>query len=222
MSESTITPIAPDVRSPAPAMEVQQPTRAMHTAVELTFFLEIASMQLTPTFAMSGLQLKPTSKVVTMRLASPQQSQPPTNLQATFEVAGIQLFDGTIGTIRLAPSAQKKPPALSSPSLAISGLELRASAGSAPVQLTPSHQEQASVQLTAEFQIAAIEFSPLFEITAIVLNGTSKKVSMQLPGSGPNSIDSAPIFEIENVQLGGNSELGTIQVNPLGASGRRA
>jgi hypothetical protein len=39
---------------------------------------------------------------------------------------------------------------------------------------------------------------------------------MQLPGSGPSSIDSAPVFEIENVQLGGSNELGLIQVAPSG------
>jgi hypothetical protein len=95
-------------------------------------------------------------------------------------------------------------------------LELVAGSGAAPVQLTPSHQEQASVQLTAAFQIAAIEFTPLFEISTIVLNATSKKVSMQLPGSGPSSIDNAPVFEIESVQLTGGNDLGLIQVAPGG------
>jgi hypothetical protein len=37
---------------------------------------------------------------------------------------------------------------------------------------------------------------------------------MQLPGSGPSSIDSAPVFEIENVQLGAGNELGLVQVTP--------
>ncbi len=220
MPESSITPISPDVRTSKPTVAVQQPAGSMPTAVQLTFSLEIVSMQLTPAFGMHGLQLKPTSKVVSMRLAPSQQPQPPMNLQVTFELANIQLSDGAIGTIRLAPTAQEKPAVLSSPSFAVSGLELIASAGSAPLQLTPSHQEQASVHLTAEFQITAVEFSPLFEITAIVLNSTSKKVSMQLPVSGPSSIDSAPVFEIENVQLGGNSELGIIQVAPMGASAR--
>jgi len=193
-------------------MSVQQPVGGMHTAVQLTFSLEIASMQLTPAFKMSGLQLKPTSKVVSMRLAPSQDSQPPINLPVTFEVARIELSGGAIGAVRVAPSSQEKPAVLTSPSFTISGLELVAGSGAAPVQLTPSHQEQASVHLTAEFQIAAIEFTPLFEIATIVLNSTSKKVSMQLPGSGPSSIDSAPVFEIENVQLGAGNELGLVQV----------
>lgn len=213
MPETTITP-TPSFRPSSPTMSVQQPVGGMHTAVQLTFSLEIASMQLTPTFKMSGLQLKPTSKVVSMRLAPSQDPQPPMNLQVTFEVAKIELSDGAIGTVRLAPSVQQKPAVLTSPSFAISGLELVSGSGPAPVQLTPSHQEQASVHLTAEFQIAAIEFTPLFEIATIVLNSTSKKVSMQLPGSGPSSIDSAPVFEIENVQLGAGNELGLVQVTP--------
>ncbi|HEY1583161.1 MAG TPA: tetratricopeptide repeat protein [Chthoniobacterales bacterium] len=215
MPETTITPASvPATRPSAPTMSVQQPVGGMHTSVQLTFSLEIASMQLTPTFKMSGLQLKPTSKVVSMRLAPSQDPQPPMNLQVTFEVAKIDLANGAIGSVRLSPSAQQKPAVLNSPSFAISGLELMAGQGAAPVQLTPSHQEQASVQLTAEFQIAAIEFTPLFEIATIVLNASSRKVSMQLPGSGPSSIDSAPVFEIENVQLGAGNELGLIEVTP--------
>ena len=214
MPETSITP-APASRPSSPTVSVQQPVGGMHTAVQLTFALEIASMQLTPTFKMSGLQLKPMSKVVSMRLAPSQDPQPPMNLQVTFEVAKIDLNNGAIGTIRLTPSGEQKPALITSPSFAISGLELMAGSGAAPVQLTPSHQEQASVQLTAEFQIAAIEFTPLFEIATIVLNATSKKVSMQLPGAGPSTIDNAPVFEIENVQVGeGGSELGMIQVTP--------
>src|SRR5262249_36205004 len=163
---------------------------------------------------MGGLQLKPTSKVVSIRLAPSQDPQPPINLQATFEVAGIDLSNGNIGSGRLSPSAQQKPAMLTSSSFAISGLKLVSGSGSGPVQLTPSHQDNASVHLTAQFQIVAIEFTPLFEISAIVLNSSSRKVSIQLPGTGPTSIEGAPVFEIENVQLGPGNELGLIQVTP--------
>ena len=49
---------------------------------------------------------------------------PPINLQATFEVAKIELHNGALGTVRLAPSAEQKPAVLTSPSFAIAGLEL--------------------------------------------------------------------------------------------------
>ncbi|MEO5719527.1 MAG: hypothetical protein ABIR29_13280 [Chthoniobacterales bacterium] len=210
MPETTTTP-TPTFRAPSPTMSVPQPVGSMHSAVQLTFSVAIASMQLTTNFKMSSLQLKPTSQVVSMRLAH-SQDPPPMDLQVTFEVAGIELADSAIGTVRLAPSSQETPAFLSSPSFAISGLELLAGSATAPVQLTPSHQEQASVHLTAEFHIAAVEFTPFFEVAALVLNSASKKVSMQLPGLGPSTIDGAPIFEIENVQLGAGNELVLIQV----------
>ena len=213
MPETTINP-APLSRPLTPAMPVQPPLGGMHAAVQLTFSLEIASMQLTPTFKMSCLQLKPTSQVVSMRLAPSQNPQIPSNLQLTFQIAKIDLSGDSIGTLWLAPSAQQKPAVLSSPSFAISGLELVPGQDPAPVQLTPSHQEQTSVHLTAEFQIAAVEFTPGFEIAAIVLNATSRKVSMELMGSGPGSVEGTPAFEIDKVELRGGGELALIQVKP--------
>lgn len=203
-----------------------QPGGAMHTAVHLTFSFEIASLQLTPAFKMSALQLKPTSKIVTMRLAPSQQpqAQAAMNLQVTFELATVQVAGSSIGMIRLTPSQQQRPGVISSPAFNIAGLQLVSGAGSeaAPVQLTASEQGQASVLVTGAFQIATVEFSPSFDIASIVLNSTSKNVSVQLPGTGPSAVEGAPVFEIGNVQLGGNGEIGIMQLSPLGGAPKRA
>ena len=213
-AETAVTPpSASGDCAPASAASVQQFEDGMHAAVQLTFSLEIASMQLAPTLKMSDLALQPTSKVVSMRFAPSQDPQPPMKLPVTFEVVAIELAGNTIGTVRLSPSSQPKPTVFSLPSFSISGLELVA--GSAPVQLIPSHQERASVQLTAEFQIAAIEFTPVFEMASIVLNSTSRNVSMRLPGSEPNAIKNSALFEIENVQLGLGNELGLVRVTSV-------
>ncbi|HEV2841729.1 MAG TPA: tetratricopeptide repeat protein, partial [Chthoniobacterales bacterium] len=98
-----------------------QPASGMHTAVQLTFSFEIASMQLTPSFKMGALQLKPTSKIVTMRLAPSQQPQPAMNLQVTFEIATVQLAGNAIGMVRLTPSQQQRPSVISSPSFNVAG-----------------------------------------------------------------------------------------------------
>ena len=97
----------------------------MHTAVQLTFSFEIASLQLTPTFKMGALQLKPTSRIVTMRLAPSQHPQPAMNLQVTFEIATVQLNGNALGMIRLTPSQQQRPSIISSPSFNIAGLAAR-------------------------------------------------------------------------------------------------
>ena len=199
-----------------------QPASGMHTAVQLTFSFEIASMQLTPSFKMGALQLKPTSKIVTMRLAPSQQPQPAMNLQVTFEIATVQLAGNALGVIRLTPSQQQRPSVISSPSFNVAGLQLLSGAESGAVQITPSQQGQASVHVTGRFQIATVEFSPSFEIASIVLNSTSKNVSVQLPGAGPSAVEGAPVFEITNVQLGGSGEIGIMQLNAQGAAPKPA
>lgn len=205
-----------------PTGATPQPAGGMHTAVQLTFSFEIASLQLTPTFKMGALQLKPTSKIVTMRLAPSQHPQPAMNLQVTFEVSSVQLNGTSIGMIRLTPSQQQRPGITSTPSFAIAGLQLVSGADAAPVQLTPSQQGQASVLVTAPFQIATVEFSPSFEIASIILNASSRNVNVQLPGTGPSAVEGAPVFEIGNVQLAGNGDIGMMQLNAPGGAAKRA
>jgi predicted Zn-dependent protease len=199
---------APAVRQIAPTALAQPTAGIGHTVAQLTFSLEIASMQLTSTMKMSRLHLKPLSKVVSVRFGSTQDPEPPMDFDVPFEIARIDLSNGTIDSVRLVPSALRESAASSGPFLAISSLEFLPSQRAAPVHLTPSHQERASVQLTAEFRIAAVEFAPLFEIAAIVLNASSRKVSMQLPGA----VDNVAVCEIENVQLGADDEMALIMV----------
>ncbi len=188
----------------------------MHTAVQLTFSFEIASLQLTPSFKMGAISLKPTSKIVSMRLSPSQHPQPAMNLQVTFEIATMQLAGNALGMVRLTPSQQQRPNIISSPSFNIAGLQLVSGEGAAPVQLTPSQQGQASVLVTAAFQISTVEFSPSFDIASIVLNSSSKNVQVQLPGAGAGAIEGAPTFEITSVQLGGNGELAMMSLHPQG------
>jgi tetratricopeptide (TPR) repeat protein len=218
-AQVTRTPAA--VGAPQPAGTPPQPAGITHTAVQLTFSFEIASMQLTPTFKMGALQVRPTSKIVTMRLAPTQQAQPAMNLQVTFEIAKIQPAGGALGTVRLTPSQQQRPTATGSPSFTVGGLQLVPNFEAAPLQLTPSQQGQASVLVTAPFQIGTVEFSPSFEIAAIVLNSSSKQVAVQLPGAALVSGEGIPMFEIANLQLTGGGEIGMIQLNLLGHGPRR-
>jgi Flp pilus assembly protein TadD len=233
--QPTIPATMPQPNQPTPAPSIRpspmtggapqtqaQPTSGMQTAVQLTFSFEIASLQLTPSFKMGALQLKPTSKIVTMRLAPSQQPQPAMNLQVTFEVATVQAAGGGIGQIRLTPSQQQRPSVISSPAFNIAGLQLLSGSDSGAVQLTPSQQGQASVHVTGRFQIATVEFSPSFEIASLVLNATSKSVSVQLPGAGPSALEGAPVFEIANVQITGNGEIGMMQLNAQGAAPKAA
>jgi Flp pilus assembly protein TadD len=221
MPETTQTPTAPVTKAPAPPMaKPQQPSAAMQTSVQLTFSFEIAAMQLTPSFKMGALKVRPISKLVTMRLPSPQQPQSALNLQVSFEIAKIQPASGALGRIRMVPSQQQRPTPGGLPSFAVAGLQVVPNSETAPVQLTPSQQGRASVLITVPFQITTLEFAPSLEIASVILNSNSKQVAVQLPGAGPAPAEGAPMFEIANLELGEGGEIGMMHLNPVNAPKR--
>ena len=227
MPETTQTPPAPIAKAPAPPVPKPQPqpqaplpVAGMQTSVQLTFSFEIAAMQLTPSFKMGVLKVRPISKLVTMRLPSPQRAQSPLNLQVAFEVVKIQPVAGALGTIRVVPSQQQRPAMGGMPSFAVAGLQVVPNSETAPVQLTPSPQGRASVFVTVPFQISTLEFSPTLEIGSVTLNSNSKQVVVQLPGTGPGPIEGAPMFEIANLELNEGGEIVMMQLNLLGGPKR--
>jgi hypothetical protein len=221
MPETTQTPTAPISKAPAPPVAKPQPPAAtMQTSVQLTFSFEIAAMQLTPSFKMGVLKVRPISKLVTMRLPSPQRAQSALNLQVAFEIVKIQPVAGAIGTIRVVPSQQQRPTLTGMPSIAVSGLQIVPNSETAPVQLTPSPQGRASVFVTVPFQISTLEFSPSLEIASVILNSNSKQVIVQLPGAGPSPAEGAPMFEIANLELNEHGEIAMVQLNLLGGPKR--
>lgn len=222
MPESTQTPPAPIAKAPAPPMAKPQPqppapvpAGGMQTSVQLTFSFEIAAMQLTPSFKMGVLKVRPVSKLVTMRLPSPQRAQSALNLQVAFEVVKIQPVAGALGTVRVIPSQQQRPAMGGMPSFAVAGLQVVPNSETAPVQLTPSPQGRASVFVTVPFQISTLEFSPSLEIGSVTLNSNSKQVVVQLPGTGPGPAEGAPMFEIANLELNEGGEIVMMQLNLL-------
>ncbi len=215
MQEMTYTS-PPDTHAFSPTMPIQQPVNAMRTAIQLTFSMEIASLQLTSAFEMRDLHLRPSSQLVAMRLVSSEAPQSPFNLGVTFEIAKVELDNGAIRSIRLSPSDRQKPPVFSSSSFAVAGLELDEQSKIASVRFAHPNQGGTSLHLTAGFQIATIEFSSSFGIAAIVLNSTSRNVALQLPSAESNPTGNTLGFAIERVELNG-SQLGLIQVTQLGS-----
>jgi hypothetical protein len=225
MPETTQTSPAPIAKAPAPPVPKPQPQApvpagGMQTSVQLTFSFEIAAMQLTPSFKMGVLKVRPVSRLVTMRLPSPQRAQSALNLQVGFEVVKIQPVAGALGTIRVVPSQQQRPAMGGMPSFAVAGLQIVPNSETAPVQLTPSPQGRASVFITVPFQISTLEFSPTLEIGSVTLSSNSKQVVVQLPGVAPGPAEGAPMFEIANLELNEGGEIVMMQLNLLGGPKR--
>ena len=143
-------------------------------------------MQLTPSFKMGVLKVRPISKLVTMRLPSPQRAQSALNLQVAFEIAKIQPVAGALAPFAWFHRSNSDLQWLACPHSRSSGLQIVPNSETAPVQLIPSPQGRASVFITVPFQISTLEFSPSLEIASVILNSNSKQVVVQLPGAGPN------------------------------------
>jgi hypothetical protein len=228
VSSRTITPVImpqqpqqPEPTEVPAAADTPHPATAAHTPVQLTFSFEIVSIQLTPTFKVRAVQVRPASKIVTMRLAPSQGPQPDMHPEVTFEIAEIQSADSGLGTVRLikSPHHRQQPVAIASPSFEGTALQpVSSSDAAAGVQLAPSEQGQAHVQVTADFQMAKVEFSSNFEITAVVLNSTSRHVSVQLAGADPSAIEEAPVFDIANGRLTGNGGSEILELDAVGAT----
>jgi hypothetical protein len=216
VSSRTITPVI----MPQQPQPTEVPAAA-HTAVQLTFSFEIVSIQLTPAFKVRAVQVRPASKNVTMRLAPSQRPQSDMHPQVTFEIAEIQSADSGLGTVRLikSPHQRQQPVAIASPSFEGRALQPVSSSDAAVgVQLAPSEQGQAHAQVTADFQIAKVEFSSSFEITGVVLNSTSRHVSVQLAGADPSAIEEAPIFDIASGRLTGSGGSEILELDAVGAT----
>ena len=207
---------APVDKSPSAVMAKTPRTGPAGTSVDVTFSFEITAVQLTPTFEMDALTVRPASRLVMMRLAQHLQSQPTKNLQVSFEAAKIQPVGGTLGTLRMLPSDQQTPVANGSHSSAPAGLQVVPNFEAAPVQLAPSQPAQATVFVTVPCEISIVELSPLFEIASVILNSSCKRVFVQLPGTRPKGEETARVFEIANLELTESGEISTMQLNLLG------
>jgi hypothetical protein len=223
LPQSTALETMPEPTEVPAAANTPRFAPAAHTAVQLTFSFEIISVQLTPTFKVRALQVRPASKIVTMRLAPSQRPQPEIQPQVTFEIAKIEPTGSGLGTVRLIKSPHQRqqsvqqPVAIASPSFEVTALQPVSSsdAAAAAIQLAPSEQGQAHVQVTADFQMAKVEFSSCFEITGVVLNSTARHVSAQLAAAGPSAIEQAPVFDIANVRLTGSGDSEILELDAV-------
>jgi len=215
MPDTAQIPTTPADKSPSAATSETPATGPTGRSVQVTFSFEITGVQLTPTFEMGALTVRPASRLVTVRLDLHPQSQPTKDLHVSFEAAKIQPVRGTLGTLRMLPSQKQTPVANGSHSFALAGLQVVPNFKAAPVQLTPSNPAQATVFVTVPCEISLVEFSPLFEIASVIFNSSSKRVFLQLPGTRPGGEEGTRVCEIANLEITESGEISTMQLDLL-------
>jgi len=216
MPDTTQISATPVDNSQSAVMAKTPSTGPTGTSVQVIFSFEITAVQLTPTFEMSGLTVRPACRLVTMRLALQPHAQATENLQVSFEAVKIQPVGATLGTLRMLPSEQQRPVANSSHSFAPAGLQLVPNFEAGTGQLTPSHPAQATIFVTVPCEISMVEFSPLFEIASVIFNSSSKRVFVQLPGTPSGGEEGTRVCEIANLEVSESGQISTMQLKLLG------
>lgn len=189
-----------------------------HPDVLLTLTFDIVSMQLTPLLRMGALQLKPRPDSAGLRLP-PSEGTAALALHPGFKLGSVRAGTSSMmETVRLIPATAPEPPRAAPPSFQIEGLRMVPANAHHNVQLTSAPETPLAVQLAARFQLATVELSPTFQVSALVLKARDNSVRVLLghePADGA-VFDSAPAFEITSAAMSDTAELQLVNLKPAG------
>ena len=185
-------------------------------AAQLTLGFEITSLQLTPFFKLGAVQIRPLSNIVSLHLIASQATDNPLAAGISFQIVTVDLDDTAhIRSLLLKPLPNAQQAAVPSPKLQVDAVQITQASEGAPITISSSDQTSTAVQLLANFTIAAMDFTPSFEIGSLRLEPTSNSVLLRLaPSQRPAALDLPPSFEVANVQLGGDAQIAGMRLTP--------
>ncbi len=165
----------------------------------LGLFLEVTSLQLTPTLRMGTVRARPSSQTVSLQVNSPglQAALPPTG----FQLGPIDLDrNGRIAVIRLKPTVQPFTPMATRNSIQIGGLSLVPFNSHERLQLTPAAAPM-RLQLVAHLETAGVELSDSFQISSLILRNRHNHVRVSLSAEAMTAEKAGTACEIVSVQI---------------------
>ena len=185
-------------------------------AAQLTLGFEITSLQLTPFFKLGAVQIRPLSNIVSLHLVAAQATDNPLAAGISFQIVTVELDgDAHLKSLLLKPLPNAQQTATPSPKLQVDAVNITQAGEGAPITISSSDQTSTAVQLIANFAIAAMDFTPSFEIGSLRLEPTSNSVLLRLaPSQRPAALDLPPSFEVANVQMGGDAQITGMRLTP--------
>jgi hypothetical protein len=222
---SSLIAVAPDAAPITQTPSVMPPTDTTtslpnngRASAQLTIGFEITSLQLTPFFKLGSVQLKALSNVVSLHLVASQAADSPLAAGISFQIEHVDL-DGAshIKSILLKPLGESREVTAPVPKLQVDNVAVTGGSGGAPISVTTSEQASTAVQIFGTFTIAAMDFTPAFEIGSLRLEPTSNTVLLRVaPSSRPTALDLPPSFEVAAVQLGDGAQISGVRLTPSG------
>jgi hypothetical protein len=206
--------------APFPARIGQEPAAAVPVFAQkpneivLGLFLEVVSIQLTPSLRLGTLRARPSSQTISLQVALPvlMASLPPTG----FQLGAVDLDrNGRITNLRVKPSVQPFTPLATRNSLQIGGVSLVPHNSHENLQLTPTPNGPMRMQLIAHLETAGVELSNTFQVSNIVLKNRSNRVRVTLSEQAITPEKTGTVCEITSVQIDGAAHIVELTLNPV-------
>jgi DNA-binding response OmpR family regulator len=196
---------------PAGTMRVTR-SGAIHRPTELsvTLSFNVVAVQFTMFFEVETATLRPFDRIAAVKMGDREELKG-VPLASGFRLDTISMGgNGTIDTMRLVPMHQ--PPQLSVPtsSFAVGASDFQSANAHFTLRLAAPVEAAMRVQLTATFELLAVEMSVGVEVAAILLKARERTVLVRNNGEGPGKP-----FEVLEAQLAPSTELQSLLVRAL-------
>jgi hypothetical protein len=182
--------------------------------VVLGLFLEVVSMQLTPSLRMGTIRARPSSLTVSLHVASAA-------LRAALPDTGFQLGPvdldrtGRISAFRVMPTVQKFMPLETRNAFQIAGVAVVPENSHNHLQLTATPNAPMRMHLLAQLDLAGVELSTTFQISQLLLKTHGQTVRVTLNASALGGDQTGTICETAGVRLDGSGRIVELLLNPV-------
>jgi hypothetical protein len=175
----------------------------------LGLFLEVISMQLTPSLRMGSIHARPSSLTVSLHM-SPNVFP----VETGFQLGKIELdAAGKIDKVRVIPTMQPFQRLETRNALQIGALEVVPHNSRDHVRLTPTSSAPMMMHLLARFEMAGVELGPTFQVAQVVLKSRANAVRVTLSSE---AVEQTGVFcETSAVQLDHSARLMELLLSPL-------
>jgi DNA-binding response OmpR family regulator len=185
---------------------------AIHRPTELSITLsfKVVALQFTTFFEMETATLRPFDRIAAVKMGDREELKG-APLASGFRLDTISLAgNGTIDTMRLVPTHQPPQLPVPSSSFAVGASDFQSANARFTLRLTAPAEAAMRVQLTATFELFAVELSVGVEVAAILLKTRERTVLLRDDSEGPGKP-----FEVLEAQLAPSTELQSLLVRAL-------
>lgn len=182
--------------------------------VVLGLFLDVVSMQLTPSLRMGAIRARPSSFSVSLHVSPAALQGLP--VETGFELGRVELDSvHRIRTVRLIPTLQAFQRIPTRPYVQLGALNVLPQDSREHVQLIPSPTAPMTMHLLAHLELGGVELSTNFQLTQLVLKCRSTTVRVTLSSDAVGQEQTGVFCETATVRLDEAGRIAEMLLKPL-------